>query len=74
MPIRKFIAGAAFEPETIKVMETAFGRLRTILNLDTPGDPLVEVVAKKVVSLASQGVTDPAEIERLVMADSDRES
>ena len=74
MPIKKYIAGAAFEPELIKIMETAFGRLRTILNLDNPGDPLIEVVAKKVVSLASQGITDPAEIERLVIADTDHES
>jgi len=72
MPIRKFIPGAAFDPETINVMVAAFERLRTILNLDKPDDPLIEIVAKKVISLASQGISDPAQIERLVIADTDQ--
>ena len=71
MPIRKFIPGATFEPETIKDMSTAFERLRTILNLANLDDPLVEVIAKKIVSLASQGISDPKEIERRVLADTD---
>jgi hypothetical protein len=36
------------------------------LKLKDPDDPLIEVVAKKVISLASQGTLDPKEIERLV--------
>jgi hypothetical protein len=42
-----------------------------VLNLDDPNDPMVETVAKKIVSLASQGVTDPAEIRRRVVEDTD---
>ena len=72
MPIRKFIPGATFGPETIKDMIIAFERLRTILNSDNPDDPLIEVVAKKVISLASQGIFDPKEIERLVIADTEQ--
>ncbi len=72
MPIRKFTPGTTFGPETIKDMTTAFERIRTILNLENPDDPLVEVVAKKVISLASQGTLDPKEIERLVIADTKR--
>ena len=34
-------------------------------------DPVVETVARKVVSLASQGVIDPDEIWRKVIADTD---
>ena len=71
MPIRKFIPGATFSPETIKDMTVAFERIRVILNLENPDDPLVEVVAKKVVSLASQGILDPNEIERRVIADTE---
>ena len=69
MPIRKYIPGATFGPEMIKDMTTAFDRLRIILNLENPDDPLIEVIAKKVISLASQGISDPREIERLVVAD-----
>lgn len=70
MPIRKYIAGASFDPETIARMVTAFDSARTVLNLQDPNDPMVETIAKKVVSLASQGITDPAEIRRRVIAES----
>ncbi len=69
MPIKKFIAGATFDPETITVMIAAFEDARTILNLDNPNDPLVEVVAKKVISLASEGISNAKEITRRVVAD-----
>jgi len=71
MPIRKFIAGSSFDPEAIAHIVTAFEGLRTILNLNDPNDPMVETVAKKIISLASQGITDPDEIQRHVIADSE---
>ena len=69
MPIRKFIPGSSFNPETIERMVTAFESTRTVLNLNDPNDPLVEAVAKKIISLASQGITDADEIRRRVVAD-----
>ena len=71
MPIRRFIPGSAFDPETIARMVVAFEGARTVLNLDDPNDPMVETVAKKIISLASQGVTDPDEIRRRVVADTE---
>lgn len=53
-------------------MTTAFERIRIVLKLKDPDDPLIEVVAKKVISLASQDTHDPKEIERLVIADTKR--
>ena len=55
----------------LKDMITAFERIRVVLNLENAYDPLVEVVAKKVISLASQGCLDPKEIERRVIADTE---
>ena len=72
MTIKKYMSGVTFGPETIKDMTTALERIRTVLRLEDPDDPLVEVVAKKVISLASQGTFDPKEIERLVIADTER--
>jgi hypothetical protein len=72
MPIRKYASGGTFGPGTIRDMTTALERIRTILKLEDPDDPLVEVVAKKVISLASEGIFDPKEIERLVVADAQR--
>ena len=71
MPIRKFIPGSSFGPETIERMVTAFESARTVLNLDDPNDPLVETVAKKIISLASQGITDADEITRRIVADTE---
>ena len=66
---KKYIPDTTFGLETIKDMTTAFERIRIVLKLKDPDDPLIEVVAKKVVSLASRGTRDPKEIERLVIAD-----
>jgi hypothetical protein len=71
MPIRKFIPGSSFDPETIARIVAAFEGARTVLNLRDPNDPMVETVAKKIISLASQGITDPDEIQRRVIADTD---
>src|SRR5262245_34955685 len=71
MPIRKYIADSTFDPETIKAMVMAFEDVMTILNIHGRDDPLAEVIAKKIVSLASQRVSDPEEIKRLVIADSE---
>lgn len=38
MPIRKYIAGATFNPETVEIMVTAFEKCRTMLNLNSPED------------------------------------
>ena len=72
MPIRKYMSGATFGPETITDMAAAFERIRTILKLENSDDPLVELVAKKIINLASQGTFDPKEIERLVLAETKR--
>ena len=72
MPIRKYIAGAAFDPDSIARMNAAFEKACAILNVGH-ADPLFETVAKKIVSLASQGVTDPNEMWRRVVADTDLE-
>jgi hypothetical protein len=69
MPIRKYTPVSSFDPATIERMVTAFESVRAVLNLDDPNDPLVEALAKKIISLASQGVTDPEEIKRRVVAD-----
>jgi hypothetical protein len=72
MPIKKYIPGTTFGPETIEDLTTAFERIRRVLKLKDPDDPLIEVVAKKVISLASQGTLDPKEIERRVVPDTKR--
>jgi hypothetical protein len=69
VPIKKFIASSSFDPETIARVVAAFEGACTVLNLHDPNDPMVETVAKKIISLASQGITDPNELRRRVVAD-----
>ena len=51
MPIKKYIPDTTFGPETVKDMTTAFERIRIVLKLEDPDDPLIEVVAKKLLAL-----------------------
>jgi hypothetical protein len=74
VPIKKYIPGSYFDPGTIARMAAAFENVRAILNLNDPDDPLLETVAKKIISLASQGITDPDEIARQVVADTNQRS
>ncbi len=69
MPIRKYIAGATFDPEAIRTMDEALNEACTILNVHGPDDPMRDLIAKKVVSVASQGEQDSGEIARRVVAD-----
>ena len=70
--LRCGVGGSRNHPILRNRMTTAFERIRIVLKLKDPDDPLIEVVAKKVISLASQGTLDPKEIERLVIADTKR--
>jgi hypothetical protein len=69
MPIRKYVAGTTFGPKSIGTMVSAFHEICTILNVHGSTDPLRELIAKKVVSVASQGQQDANEIARRVVAD-----
>ena len=69
MPIKKYIPDTTFGPETVKDYDDRIRADTKSFEIKDPDDPLIEVVAKKVISLASQGTRDPKEIERLVIAD-----
>ena len=42
MPIKKYIPGTTFGPETIEDLTTAFERIRSVLKLKDPDDPLMK--------------------------------
>ena len=69
MPIRKYVAGTTFGPKAIGTMVSAFNEICIILNVHGSTDPLRELIAKKVVSVASQGEQNASEIARIVVAD-----
>jgi hypothetical protein len=58
MPITPFLAGQAFEPQTLRNMSAAFEAVCESLGLIIRHDPATEMVAKLIIKLAQQGVQD----------------
>jgi len=58
----------AFDPETVKVLTTAFECSRAQLNHSDRSDPLIaEFVAKLIIEFAHQGERDPARLSERVL-------
>jgi hypothetical protein len=58
MPIRPFLAGQAFGPETIREMSLALEKVCEALSLKVVDDAATRLVAEKIIELAQQGVRD----------------
>jgi hypothetical protein len=56
MPIRPFLAGQAFQPETIRDMSDALDRVCTALGVRAVDETTNRVVAAKIIQLAQRGV------------------
>ncbi len=56
MPITPYLAGQAFEPETIRDMSAAFVAVCTALGLKAQDDPATRLVAEKIVEFTQRGV------------------
>jgi hypothetical protein len=60
--------GGVFDPDEIAVMATAFDQLLLDLRLAQRDDPLVTMIAKRVIELVRNGVRDPEQVRREVVA------
>jgi hypothetical protein len=59
MPITPFLDGQKFDPETKRVMGVAFEMTRAALRLTDRNDPIIEIIAKKIIELAKAGARNP---------------
>jgi hypothetical protein len=59
MPLHRYLEGAVFGPDDLKVMTAAFEAALLKLGLSNRQDRVTELVARKVISLAKQGERDP---------------
>ena len=59
MPITPYLDGADFDPATRRVMGLAFEMSRAALRLADRADPAIEILAKKIIALAKEGIRDP---------------
>ena len=62
VPIIPLLQGRAYGPEDIKVMSTAFAGALNALGLMDRGDPLNELVARKIIEIAKTGERNPSRL------------
>jgi pyrimidine operon attenuation protein/uracil phosphoribosyltransferase len=67
MPIYRLLQNMPMGPEEISRLTTAYEQaLRTIGIVDR-GDPLAELLAKKIIEIAQTGVREPSDISTLAI-------
>ena len=69
MPITEFLDGYKFDPETKRVMGIALEMARAALRLTDRADPVVAVVAKKIIELAKAGERNPNMLCELTLSE-----
>jgi hypothetical protein len=67
MPIRPFLAGQAFEPETIREMSLALERVCDALSLKLVDDAATRMIAGKIIELAQRGVQDVSTLTSMTL-------
>jgi hypothetical protein len=67
MPLHRLLDNHAFGPDEIVILTTAFeGALKTLRLVDRT-DPATEIVARKIIQLAGEGVRDPEHLLQLTV-------
>jgi hypothetical protein len=64
---RDMPAAAAFDPQTLRIMQFAHDRACSLLNIRDKSDPMAEIIAKEIIRLASCGEREPQRMSRLVV-------
>ena len=69
MPIQSLLSGSegAFGPDEIHVLSAAFEQTLSALRLADRSDPVVTIVAKRIIELAKQGERDPTRLRESVV-------
>jgi hypothetical protein len=58
MPITPYLDGHQFDPETKRIMGVAFEMARAALHLKDRTDPIVAIIAERIIELARSGERD----------------
>jgi hypothetical protein len=69
MPITPYLEGHQFDPETKRIMGVAFEMTRAALQLGDRNDPIVAIVANRIIELAKSGEGDANLLCERVLAD-----
>jgi hypothetical protein len=67
MPIRPYLQGQAFDPDTIRVMGVAFENACKELGIVANHDAVTKIVARTVIDMAQRGYRDEKSLTTAVM-------
>ena len=67
MPIKKFLKDKR-TPEEIQLLNTAFEQALNLLGVVDRDDPLCDLVARKVIEVSANGLSEPREIAEKAVA------
>ena len=67
MPIRPFLSGEAFDPETIREMSLALESVCSSLGLKAIDDAATRLVAEKIIALSQHGVRGVATLHAMTV-------
>jgi hypothetical protein len=67
MPILPYLAGRAFEPESIRQMSLALENVCEKLELRLTDDPATRLVASTIIELTQRGVRDAATLASMTL-------
>jgi hypothetical protein len=67
MPIRPYLQGQAFDPDSIRVMSVAFENACSQLGILDKHDAVTKIVARTVIDMAQRGFRDEASLTDAVM-------
>jgi hypothetical protein len=62
MAIYRLLAKSPLGPEEIEILVAAYEHTLRVLRLVDRGDPLTELIARKIIEVAQTGLKDPAKI------------
>jgi pyrimidine operon attenuation protein/uracil phosphoribosyltransferase len=62
MPIYRLLQNMPMGPEDIRRLTTAYEQALRTLGIVDRGDPLAELVARKIIEIAQTGIREPADI------------
>jgi hypothetical protein len=67
MPIRPYLQGQAFDPDTVRVMGAAFEKVCRQLGILDKHDAVTKIVARTVIDMAQRGFRDEDSLTIAVM-------
>jgi hypothetical protein len=67
VPIRPFLSGQAFDPETIMQMSAALESVCEKLKLRMVDDPATRLIAEKIIEIAQRGVRDAPTLSAMTL-------